>query len=287
MARTGKLILAAVVGGAVTIAVRRYLNDNPPGGAELWTRTNHRGEPISLLEGPAVTAGITAGSLFAPSGLSGAIAAAGGGAFGLYDDLAEDTSQRHKGFKGHLGALAQGELTTGGLKILGIGGTAFVSSCFLNVPRSGRNVFDVLLDTAVIAGSANFVNLLDLRPGRALKFAGASAALLGLKGKAPQSGAIIGACLAAAPGDLAEQDMLGDSGANALGALLGQTLASQCPRPVRLLGLAVLGGLTVASERVSFSKVIADTAWLNRIDSLGRRPSPVVAPEEFPKAFQE
>lgn len=286
MARMGKLVFAAVVGGAVTYAVRRYLNDNPPGGSEVWTRTNHRGEPISLLEGPAVTAGITAGALVGPNGLSAALAAAGGGAFGLYDDLAEDTSQRHKGFKGHLGALAQGELTTGGLKILGIGGTAFVSSCFLNIPRPERKLFDVLLDTAIIAASANFVNLLDLRPGRALKFAGASAALLGLLGKAPQSGAIVGATLAAAPGDLAEHDMLGDSGANALGALLGQTFAAQASRSARLLGLMVLGGLTVASEKVSFSKVIAQTPWLNSIDSLGRRPAPVTATEDFPKAAQ-
>lgn len=273
MARMSKVLLVSGIAAAVTYGVRKYLEDTQPGGAQLWTRTNHRGEPISLLEGPAVTAGITAGALVSPGGMSGAIAALGGGAFGLYDDLGENTDQRRKGFKGHLGALSQGELTTGGVKILGIGGSAFLSSCFLNIPRADRKVFDVLLDTVIIAASANFVNLLDLRPGRALKFVGGSAALLALLGGPAQTGALVGASAGALKQDLAEQDMLGDSGANALGALLGQAFAAHSPRGIRLLGVGVLGSLTYASEKVSFSQVIAQTPWLNRLDQLGRRPA--------------
>lgn len=281
MARMGKVLVAALIAGAVTSSVRKYLETNAPGGPELWTRTNHRGEPITLLEGPAVTAGITAGTLFSSHGLSGAVAALGGGAFGLYDDLREDPTETRKGFKGHLGALARGELTTGGIKILGIGGAAFASSCLLNVPRPGRGTVDVLLDTAIIASSANFINLLDLRPGRALKFVGGSAALLGLVAGSAQAGALLGAGAAAASRDLAEQDMLGDCGANSMGALLGQAFCAHNSRTARILSFGFLAGLTLASEKVSFSEVIAQTSWLNKIDRYGRRPAHT--PEQSPQ----
>ena len=59
---------AAVVAGAGTGGLRALADQQPPGGAERWTRTNHRGEPISLLEGPAVAAGLAAGALAAGQG---------------------------------------------------------------------------------------------------------------------------------------------------------------------------------------------------------------------------
>ena len=266
-----RFLFAGVVAGGATMVARSYLEQKPPGAPALWERTNHRGETISLLAGPAVTAGMTAGALVGGAGVSGAIASLGGGAFGLHDDLAEDTSVRTKGLKGHLGALAQGELTTGGLKVLGIGATAFVSSCGLNLPRKGRNAFDIVVDTALIAGTANFINLLDLRPGRAIKFVGASATLLAMAGANATAGALVGTCAGIARNDLSEQDMLGDGGANAFGALLGHTFAARGSRPVRIVGLGAIVALTLASEKVSFSKVIAQTPWLNRIDMLGRR----------------
>ena len=68
--------------------------------------------------------------------------------------------------------------------------------------------------------------------------------------------------------------MLGDAGANALGAMLGAAAASTLPRPARLGVLAVVAGLTAASEKVSFTKVIERTGPLRRLDMLGRRPVP-------------
>jgi hypothetical protein len=88
---------------------------------------------------------------------------------------------------------------------------------------------------------------------------------------------VVGAAVAAAPGDLGEKDMLGDGGANALGALVGSQIAFGTSRTVRWTALAGVVGLMLASEKVSFSKVIAGNEWLNRVDMLGRRP---VAPAE-------
>src|SRR5690606_5998533 len=101
------------------------------------------------------------------------IAVAGAGAFGPVDDLAEDTATRTKGLRGHLGALAHGRLTTGGLKVLGIGASA-LAAAVLAPPAGGPagratgRAADTLASAALIAGTANLFNLLDLRPGRAL-----------------------------------------------------------------------------------------------------------------------
>ncbi|WP_083372358.1 hypothetical protein [Paraoerskovia marina] len=272
--RRRRAVAAAIVAAGVTATARELGQALAGPDAPRWTRTNHAGNPVSLLEGPAVAVGTGLGALAgAPSARHGsavAIAGLGAGAFGLVDDLTEDPSTRAKGLRGHLGALARGELTTGGLKVLGIGATAALAAAV--VPRRsvgvGR-VLDLAVDTALVAGAANLVNLLDLRPGRALKASVVGAVLL-----APSSpgstGAVVGAGVAAAPADLAGRDMLGDCGANALGAVLGAELAATAPRPVRCAVLAGIVGLTLASERVSFSAVIADNPVLHRLDTWGR-----------------
>jgi len=72
--------------------------------------------------------------------------------------------------------------------------------------------------------------------------------------------------------------MLGDAGANALGALLGLAAARSLPRSARIGLLAGIAALTVASERVSFTRVIEATPPLRWLDLLGRRPAPLQAP---------
>ena len=66
--------------------------------------------------------------------------------------------------------------------------------------------------------------------------------------------------------------MLGDAGANALGAMLGASAAG-LSRPTRIALLAGIAGLTAASEKVSFTKVIERTPALRWLDMLGRRPA--------------
>jgi UDP-N-acetylmuramyl pentapeptide phosphotransferase/UDP-N-acetylglucosamine-1-phosphate transferase len=300
----GSTVAGTVVTGAASAAAARAayraLRQYPPAGQQTWTRTNHRGELVTLLEGPAVAVGaITAEVIGAAAArLSGrlgesqlqissertlgshpslAMAVAGGGAlgFGVLDDLAG--SGKRRGLKGHLGALAHGEVTTGSVKLAGLAATGLAGGLLLGGRRS-----DVLVNAGLIAGGANLLNLFDLRPGRAVKVAALSAGLIaaGGAGRPDRSAGLaavaapLGAGLALLPEDLAERAMLGDAGANALGAMLGAAAAGARPRAGLLAGIVAL---TVASEKVSFTKVIEATPALRRLDMLGRRPAPMTA----------
>jgi UDP-GlcNAc:undecaprenyl-phosphate/decaprenyl-phosphate GlcNAc-1-phosphate transferase len=84
----------------------------------------------------------------------------------------------------------------------------------------------------------------------------------------------LGAAVALLREDLGERAMLGDAGANALGAFLGVAAGASLPRPARVALLAGIVGLTAASEKVSFTAVIERTPALRWLDMLGRRPAP-------------
>ncbi|RQW82791.1 hypothetical protein DKL51_32735, partial [Micromonospora globispora] len=91
--------------------------------------------------------------------------------------------------------------------------------------------------------------------------------------RGPYGGIAAGAAGAAAgliQEDLDERVMLGDSGANALGALLGVSLAARSGPVGRAGVLALLAALTAASEKVSFTQVIQRTPGLRELDALGR-----------------
>jgi UDP-GlcNAc:undecaprenyl-phosphate/decaprenyl-phosphate GlcNAc-1-phosphate transferase len=284
--RTGRLrraigvaASAAAAAGAAR-AAHAALSRRPPGGRQTWTRTNHRGEPVTLLEGPALAASAAVAAALDP-GLPArtraalVAAAAGAAAFGGYDDLAG--SGKRRGFRGHLGALAHGEVTTGAVKLGGIGATGLVASALL-----GGSAADVAINAGLAAGSANLINLFDLRPGRAIKVGALGGALLATRpGGARAAAAPLGAAAALLPDDLGERAMLGDAGANALGAMLGVAAGSTLSRPARIALLAVITGLTAASEKVSFTAVIARTPALHKLDMAGRRPP---APAQAPPA---
>ncbi|GIM96338.1 hypothetical protein [Paractinoplanes toevensis] len=265
------------VGASAARGALAWIRRDPKSAA--LDRTNFHGRTVSLAGGPALALGATAGAaLGAPSArVSAAVVTAGvvSGAVGLYDDIVGGRPEQKafKGFAGHLGALREGQVTSGLLKIAGVGAAGLAASALIGSRRSsflGRGT-DVLLGAGVIAGMANVVNLLDLRPGRAIKAGVAVGAPLALgKGGGVAAGAL-GASAALLPDDLGEEIMLGDAGANALGALLGVALTARTGTAGRFAALAGLAALTAASEKVSFTKVINDTPWLRRLDELGRR----------------
>lgn len=297
-------------------------------------RVNYHGRTVSLAGGVAAAAGVI-GAAVQPAcrarhaGLSGAaargayltsaaavLAGASAAAAGLADDLdqgAHDGDAPAKGLRGHLTALAHGHVTTGVAKIGVIGaGAVAAGSVLTRASRDGAGTAGTagaagpagptaLTDAAVravtIAAWANVHNLLDLRPGRALKVAGAlSTGLLlvprpraaagpasaiaagpvqavAASGRVLASGAL-GVAAASAPTDLAERTMLGDTGANALGALVGTAMACLPSRRARLVAGLVGTVLVLASEKVSYSAVISRNRLLAGLDGLGRREEP-------------
>jgi UDP-N-acetylmuramyl pentapeptide phosphotransferase/UDP-N-acetylglucosamine-1-phosphate transferase len=199
----------------------------------------------------------------------------GFGVLGMVDDLAAVGADR--GFRGHLGALRQGRVTTGLLKLVGGAGVAIV---LVATPgfKSGRTL---IVDAMLIALAANLGNLLDRAPGRAIKFGLVAYVPIAIVvGTAPIGIAIapvLGATFGLLGDDLRERLMLGDTGANVIGAVLGLAVVLGSRDSVRLTVMLVLLGANVAAELVSFSRVIdavAPLRWFDRWGSLrvDRRP---------------
>lgn len=285
-----RLLVGAALTGAGAVAARgawQLLRRNPPGGAQLWERVNHRGETLTLLEGPAYALGAATAVALVPglptrTRVAAVVATVGAGAFGAIDDLRETGTS--KGLRGHLGELARGHVTTGGLKVLGIGASGLLAALILPpgpdqdgehgaLVRGLTRTTDTLIAGALVAGAANLLNLFDLRPGRAIKVLLLHAPAAGNSPAGRLVAVACGAGVGLLQLDLAEEAMLGDTGANAAGALLGTAVAAGPGRGRRLVVLAVIGGLTLASEKVSFTKVIARTPVLRELDQLGRRPA--------------
>ena len=267
--------------------------------ASQWERTNFHGVTVSLRGGVAMAGAAVASAAVASAlsdqpraALGGVVASLGGGLAGYIDDVdqgAHDGGKVAKGLKGHLGALAHGQVTTGVIKIAGIGASALAASALVGSKATsvGGKVADLAVNTVLIAGTANLANLLDLRPGRALKATVLVATPLSYfscaaaKPEASASAAsaqrllasgLNAAAITALVEDLQETTMLGDTGANAAGALLGTSLAANDSWKLRLGATLGVVGLILASEKVSFSKVIAANPALNWLDQLWRRP---------------
>ncbi len=242
-----------------------------------WNRSSFSGKAVSLTEGLVASAAMIAGAAVAPAGSRrGALTAIGSAAAaGYIDDQLEDRfPAKGKGLRGHLGALREGKLTSGALKIAMIGGGAALGT--LPLRRSGNaphRCATWVCQSALVAGTANLVNLLDLRPGRALKASGLAAVPLAVSGNgvaAAMAGSVLASGAVCASDDLSGKTMLGDFGANALGAGLGYAVASSSRASVRIGVLGAVVALTLASEKVSFSQVIEGNPVLSWVDQLGR-----------------
>jgi hypothetical protein len=202
------------------------------------TATNHRG-----LRLPLVGVLVALGGRGAPGRIRGAVAATA--LLGLADDL---WSGPERGFRAHLGKGS----TTGVAKAVGIPLVALAAT------RSVRKA-------ALVGLAANALNQLDTRPGRALKAFLAGATLV--RGEAAAYGPI---AVLLAPYDLREMTMLGDAGANALGAVLGYGSVSKLTARGQILSIAALAAFTAVGETRSLGAVIERTPGLRGLDAWGR-----------------
>lgn len=266
--------------------------------APSLARTNFRGEPIATAAGLAailtvliVEAVVMVSSSVSPalddrlsvgSRIATVVVALGLGGLGLLDDLVGDRSTR--GVRGHLGALLRGKPTTGSWKLVGGGAVALIAVGL--DPDLHDEPARLLLAGALVALGANLGNLFDLAPGRTTKVATLTALPLVITAGAGELVAplddgvvsitwaplvVLGAAWALLPGELGERHMLGDTGANVVGGAVALLAALVLGTAAQVAVVVVLVILTLASERVSFSRVIASTPPLRWIDELGRR----------------
>jgi len=281
MGPAATLIVALALGAAGGAAGWAMLRDTF--AAPIFQRTNVRGVDVPVAVGvllPVVLVAAAAVLLLADrlewvelddDALRTAVAAATGfGLLGLLDDLAGDATS--KGFAGHLRALGRLRLTTGAVKLFGGGAVAVLVASAGSDERPGR----LLADAALIALAANLANLLDRAPGRVAKVALACAVpvavVAGADDRLVGPVVLVGATLALLWPDLRERLMLGDTGANVLGATLGMAVVLATAAATRTIVLVVVLALNLASERVSFSRVIDRTPPLRALDRLGRLP---------------
>lgn len=276
--------LAALFVAAGVTAALAWVAARPMYEAPLLQRTNHRGIEVPVAAGVVAVAAVIAVEAvlrlleidhrhvepLEPAARSATLLLATGfGLLGAFDDIAAHGDDR--GFAGHVRAMARGRLSTGGLKLLGGGLLAIVVTAGV-----AATVGDALLGAAVVALAANLGNLFDRAPGRTTKVALLAGAVLVAATPAAERPALAGVALVVGAGagllraDLREQLMLGDAGANVLGAALGLGLVLTVGRTGEAVALVVLAALNLASEKVSFSKVIASVAPLRALDRLGR-----------------
>ena len=275
--------VVAFVVGLVTVRFLRLVSGGILASPAL-VRTNYRDHTVATAgglfiifsvlvidAGRSVLGAIGVGS---ESGLTQArlavlFAVFGFGFLGLVDDLAAVGEDR--GFRGHLGALREGRVTTGVLKLLG-GAAVVIVIVAMPGFKSGRTL---IVDAALIALAANLGNLLDRAPGRTIKFGLVAYVPIAIAvGTTPigiAAAPVMGASLGLLPDDLRERLMLGDTGANVIGAVLGLTVVLGSRDSIRLAVMLVLLALNVAAELVSFSRVIDAVPPLRWFDRLGSR----------------
>ncbi len=186
---------------------------------------------------------------------------------GLWDDLIDE---QVSGFKGHLGSLYKGQLTSGLLKMV----TALLVGLLFVAALPDLSPLERVLALLVVLLSANGLNLLDRRPGRALKafFGGMLLILLFTRagGVLELFVPLLAISLIIAPFDFNAEGMLGDCGSNMLGAALGTAAVFSFSlhwQWALLLAWAVVHGY---AEFASISCLVDRYPLLKHLDKLGR-----------------
>lgn len=185
---------------------------------------------------------------------------------GILDDIVGNRDV--SGLKGHFKSLFKGTLTTGGFKALFGGFVGLVISVAIS-----KSIVDICINTLIIALSTNLMNLLDLRPGRAIKvyLVIIVAIFLSVVGY-PKALVLIllPSVIVYFIDDLKAKAMMGDTGSNVLGISIGILFVIGYSRPIRIYWLVFLVFIHLLTEKYSLTKIIENNKVLNFIDKLGR-----------------
>lgn len=187
---------------------------------------------------------------------------------GYIDDTASSPS---KGISGHMRSLFNGNLTSGTIKaMVGI-------SVSLIISLSGNySIMHTVLNFLLICLMQNFINLMDLRPGRAIKaymilsvissmFIASSTLYLSIN-----SGILL-SFVFYLKYEINEVCMMGDAGSNALGIFMGIACASSGSIAFKLFMVIFLALAHIYSEFASISSLIDRVPALKILDMMGRR----------------
>ena len=186
-------------------------------------------------------------------------------ALGVLDDLFGN--RKVGGFRGHFRKLlSERKVTTGVVKAAGGALVGLVAGWV----TYGNNVWLWLGTAVLIPLAANTLNLLDLRPGRATAvfFVGTAVTCLAAYGSlvAPWVvGTTAAVAFAFGIADSRGKAMMGDSGANALGAALGLTIALDA-RVLMGPAIVLFAVVQLYSEKRSISALIERSPVLRSID---------------------
>lgn len=191
--------------------------------------------------------------------------------FGWQDDSAHD--HKNKGLRGHLKTLwYEQRMTSGLLKAFGIFGTAVI----ICIPLSA-GISEALIHILLLTMASNLINLFDVRPTRAIKVFWLIFLLVFATGPIFYSTIAWIFLLPVLSGtlwfffrDASGEIMLGDTGANYLGFLLGFEMMVMLSMPLKVMMVCLFLLLHVIAERISFSQAIQKRGWLKWLDSLGR-----------------
>ena len=190
----------------------------------------------------------------------------GFGILGLIDDIFGNRDVG--GFRGHIRLLTKGKVSTGLIKAVGGGflGLSIGAYAAKGDPAIG------ILNGFVICLAANTLNLLDLRPGRAVSCWWLGMLALGL---APSARPLVIYMLPVfIPAiwlsvlDRSAKVMLGDAGSNVLGAILGLAIVMSLGVPAKLAILILMAAVNIYSEKYSISRLIENNGFLTRLDRL-------------------
>ena len=188
-------------------------------------------------------------------------------ALGLLDDVFG--TREVGGFRGHFKKLIfERRLTTGAIKAIGGGAVGIITGWIVSNGDPARWTAAAL----VIPLAANFLNLVDLRPGRAVAvfFVGLAVTCVLAGGRLPSPwivGTIALVTLAWGIADSRGRAMMGDAGSNSLGAALGLTIALSTSLPAQIGAVLVLVAVNWYSEKRSISALIEGNRVLRAIDS--------------------
>lgn len=188
------------------------------------------------------------------------------GIIGLIDD--RYGSRNASGFKGHFSQMLHGRITTGALKAM-VGG---IASLILGFYIADFKIASGILNGLLIALSANMLNLLDLRPGRAISCFWLGLVVLfafvhslSLLGKLLP---VIVPSIWVTYMDRKALAMMGDAGSNTLGAVLGLSYSMVLSFEWKILLIVLLLLAHLYSEKHSITELIERSPILKRIDRL-------------------